>query len=66
MLQRFPDPATLAAISGGVKRLMNQFNDAAGVQVPSFPSARKSGEEGKSRPQLKTQKTRRLRVSAVK
>jgi hypothetical protein len=66
MLQRFPDPATLAAISGGAKRLVNQFNDAAGVQVSSFPSARKSGEEGKSRPQLKTLKTRRLRVSAVK
>jgi hypothetical protein len=66
MLQRFPDPATLAAISGGAKRLVNQFNDAACVQVSSFPSARKSGEEGRSRPQLETLKTRRLSVSAVK
>ena len=34
--------------------------------LESAPSARQSGEEGRSRPPLETLKTRRLSVSAVK
>jgi GxxExxY protein len=62
LLINFNEPV----LKNGLKRLVNHFNDSSTVQVPSFPSARKSGEEGRSRPQLETLKTRHLSVSAVK
>lgn len=50
----------------GLKRLGNHFKDSSALQVPSTPSARQSGEEGRSRPPLEALRTRRLSVSAVK
>ena len=61
LLINFNEPV----LKKGLKRLVNHFNDSV-VQVPSAPSARQSGEEGRSRPPLETLKTPRLSVSAVK
>ena len=55
-----------AVLKKGLKRLVNHFPDSSGVQVPSAPSARQSGEEVQRRSVLEPLKTLRLRVSAVK
>lgn len=62
LLINFNEPV----LKKGLKRLVNHFNDSSTVHVPSAPSARQSGEEGKSRPQLETLRPPRLSVSAVK